>query len=128
MSTGVRFAFFLIGHAAGQLALSSTAPGHSDGPRSTRRQQTWGIVCWLLLLGTGINCHAVSMPERLGADVRAWPAPDDRFASDLLLADRIADPWLAALTRSAAAAPIPVLLGGHSLVGPGIRLALGPGR
>jgi hypothetical protein len=70
----------------------------------------------------------VLMAHRLGADERAWPAPDDRFASDLLLADRIADPWLAALTRSAAAAPIPVLLGGHSLVGPGIRLALGPGR
>ena len=31
----------------------------------------------------------------------------------------IADPWLRALTASAAAAPIPVLLGGHTLVGPG---------
>lgn len=70
----------------------------------------------------------VLLAHRLSADERAWPAPEDRFASDLLLADRIADPWLAALTKSAAAAPIPVLLGGHSLVGPGLRLALRPGR
>ena len=32
------------------------------------------------------------------------------------------DQWLAELTRSALAGPIPILLGGHSLVGPGIRL------
>ena len=36
---------------------------------------------------------------------------------------RIADPWLATLTASAVAAPIPILLGGHTLVGPGVRLA-----
>jgi hypothetical protein len=34
------------------------------------------------------------------------------------------DPWLRALTASAAAAPIPVLLGGHTLVGPGVRLVI----
>jgi hypothetical protein len=44
---------------------------------------------------------------------------------DLLLADAIADPWLRALTGSAAAAPIRVDLGGHTLVGPGLRLVLG---
>ena len=37
----------------------------------------------------------------------------------------IGDPWLRALTTSAAAAPIPIVLGGHTLVGPGLRLALG---
>jgi hypothetical protein len=67
----------------------------------------------------------VLLAHRLGADERAWPAAEDRFASDLLLADRITDPWLAALTASAAAAPVPILLGGHGLVGPGARLALG---
>ena len=40
------------------------------------------------------------------------PAAEDRFASDLLLPERIADPWLRGLTASAAAAPIPILLGG----------------
>lgn len=67
----------------------------------------------------------VLLAHRLGADERAWPAAEDRYASDLLLADRIRDPWLAELTRSAADAPLPVLLGGHTLVGPGARNALG---
>lgn len=68
----------------------------------------------------------VLMAHRLGADERAWPHPEDRYASDLLLADRVRDPWLAALTEAAADAPVPILLGAHSLVGPGLRLALGP--
>jgi hypothetical protein len=66
----------------------------------------------------------VLLAHRLGADETGWPSPEDRFASDLLLADRVVDPWLRALTRSAVDAPIPILLGGHTLVGPGIRLAL----
>jgi hypothetical protein len=54
----------------------------------------------------------------------AWPAAEDRFASDLLLPSVIADPWLRALTSSAAAAPSdhPILLGGHTLVNGGLRL------
>ena len=67
----------------------------------------------------------VLLAHRLGADEAAWPAAEDRFASDLLLADGIADPWLRELTASAASAPIPILLGGHTLVGPGVRLVLG---
>ena len=66
----------------------------------------------------------ILLAHRLGSDERAWPSPEDRFASDLLLADRIADPWLRATTASAAAAPIPIALGGHTLVGPGSRLLL----
>lgn len=64
----------------------------------------------------------VLLAHRWGADEVSWPLPEDRFASDLLLAERISDPWLRALTAAAAAAPIPVLLGGHSLLGPGLRL------
>jgi hypothetical protein len=67
----------------------------------------------------------VLLAHRLGADETAWPSAEDRFASDLLLADRIEDPWLRALTAAAGDASIPILLGGHSLVGPGVRLALG---
>jgi hypothetical protein len=70
----------------------------------------------------------VLLAHRLGPDDRRWPSPEDRFASDLLLAERIADPWLAELTAAARDARIPVLLGGHGLVGPGVRLALGTGR
>jgi hypothetical protein len=67
----------------------------------------------------------VLLAHRVGAEESGWPAAEDRFASDLLLADRIADPWLRELTASAAAAPIPVLMGGHTLVGPGVRLLVG---
>lgn len=64
----------------------------------------------------------VLLAHRLGADEAAWPPAEDRFASDLLLADAIGDPWLRALTASARDARIPVVLGGHSVVGPGLRL------
>jgi hypothetical protein len=70
----------------------------------------------------------VLLAHRFGADERSWPSADDRYASDLLLPDGIGDPWLQALTGAAIGAPIPVVLGGHSLVGPGLRLALGEGR
>jgi hypothetical protein len=66
----------------------------------------------------------VLMAHRLGADERDWPVAEDRFAADLLLPERIADPWLRDLTRAAASASIPIVLGGHTLVGPGLRLAL----
>lgn len=70
----------------------------------------------------------VLLAHRLGADERAWPTAEDRFASDLLMPDAIADPWLKALTQAALDAPIPIVLGGHTLVGPGLRLALRTGR
>ena len=70
----------------------------------------------------------VLLAHRLGADERAWPPPEDRYASDLLLPGRVRDPWLRDLTIAAADAPVPILLGGHGLVGPGVRLALGARR
>ncbi|HEY3522652.1 MAG TPA: hypothetical protein VGK63_03025, partial [Candidatus Limnocylindrales bacterium] len=66
----------------------------------------------------------VLMAARWGADEGAWPRPEDRYASDLLLAERIEDPWLRDLTAAARDAPIPVVLGAHSMVGPGARLLL----
>jgi len=44
------------------------------------------------------------------------PGPAERFASDLFAVDAIADPDLRAFTAAAASAPIPVLLGGQTLV------------
>jgi hypothetical protein len=66
----------------------------------------------------------VLLAARLGADERRWPPPEDRFASDLLLAERVADPWLRQLTAAARGAPVPIVLGGHTLVGPSLRLLL----
>jgi hypothetical protein len=64
----------------------------------------------------------VLLAHRLGGDEAAWPPAEARFASDLLDPGRVDDPWLAELTAAATSAPIPILLGGHSVVGPGIRL------
>ncbi len=50
----------------------------------------------------------------------AWPDDADRFASDLFMPAVIGDPFLRDFTRAAAACPIPVLLGGHSLVSAGL--------
>ena len=88
-----------------------------DGPAS--------LADHLATLGdAGIVDTRVLLAHRFGADEGGWPRAEDRFASDLLLADRIVDPWLKALTASAADARIPILLGGHTLVGPGLPLAL----
>ncbi len=67
----------------------------------------------------------VLMADRFGSDEDAWPAPVDRFASDLLRPDDVTDPWLRDLTASAASASIPILLGAHTLVGPGVSIVLG---
>jgi hypothetical protein len=48
------------------------------------------------------------------------PSANDRFASDLLRADAIDDPVVREFTEAAASAPIPVVLGGHSLVSGGL--------
>ncbi|HTS14078.1 MAG TPA: hypothetical protein VMH24_00300 [Candidatus Sulfotelmatobacter sp.] len=68
----------------------------------------------------------VLLADRLGPDEARWPSPEDRYASDLLRPAAIRDPWLRDLTASAAGAPIPILLGGHTLVGPGVGLLLRP--
>jgi hypothetical protein len=48
------------------------------------------------------------------------PSRSDRFLSDLGRHDEIADPFLRDLAAAAAGAPIPVVLGGHSLVAGGL--------
>jgi hypothetical protein len=49
-----------------------------------------------------------------------WPSAADRFHSDLRQPDQITDPFLRALTEAAMAAPVPVIMGGHSLVSGGM--------
>ncbi len=49
-----------------------------------------------------------------------WPSASDRYNSDLRRPDRIADAAVREFTEAAMAAPIPVVLGGHSLVAGGL--------
>jgi hypothetical protein len=64
----------------------------------------------------------VLIAHHRGGHETDWPPAEDRFASDLLLPEEVGDPWLRELTASAVEAPVPILLGGHGLVGPGPRL------
>ena len=56
----------------------------------------------------------------LWAHFRRWPLPSDRYLSDLGRVDEIEDEWLRDFTAAALDAPIPVVLGGHSLMSGGI--------
>ena len=58
-------------------------------------------------------------------DEAGWPSAEDRYASDLLLAERVRDPWLRELTLHVSSHALPIALGGHSLLGPGLGLAVG---
>lgn len=49
-----------------------------------------------------------------------WPDNADRFASDLYQIDKIKNDWLREFTIAAYEAPIPILLGGHSVVAGGL--------
>jgi hypothetical protein len=49
-----------------------------------------------------------------------WPSATDRFYSDLRQPEQVAEPFLRALTEAARAAPVPVIMGGHSLVAGGM--------
>lgn len=49
-----------------------------------------------------------------------WPSAADRFHSDLRQPAQIQDPFVRALTEAATAAPMPVVMGGHSLVSGGM--------
>jgi len=88
-----------------------------DGPASLGRHVA------ALCDGAVIDSR-VLMAHHQGADERAWPPAEDRFASDLLLPSRVRDPWLAELTAAAAEASVPIVLGGHGVVGPGLRYVL----
>jgi len=49
-----------------------------------------------------------------------WPSAADRFYSDLRRPDEIQDAFVKELTQAAMTAPVPVIMGGHSLVAGGM--------
>jgi hypothetical protein len=62
------------------------------------------------------------------AEETAWPAAEERFASDFLDSSRVQTPWLRELTEAARASETPFLLGGHALVSDGLRLLVDAAR
>jgi hypothetical protein len=123
--------------ASSPLALRFTQPAgsaHREAPRppratlgrllAARGPQALADTVAELADGALIDTR-VLLADRLGADEAGWPVPADRFASDLLRADQVGDGWLRALTASATGSSLPIALGAHSLVGPGVRLLLG---
>jgi hypothetical protein len=68
----------------------------------------------------GLSDAAIIDSRPIMASLGLWPSDGDRFASDLYMAEAIHDPWLREFTQAAAEAPIPILLGGHSLVSGGL--------
>ena len=65
--------------------------------------------------------NAVLLDNRVILASRAlWPSTLDRFNSDLYRWEDVEEPFLRRLTRAAAEAPIPVLMGGHSVVAGGL--------
>ncbi len=70
----------------------------------------------LATLGQAVFLDTRVLFYHLGLD----PSAEDRFASDLGLWETIAEPTVRAFTRAALHAPVPVVLGGHSLVAGGL--------
>ena len=99
-----------------------------DGPeslaRTVARLADAALIDTRVLLAHRHGADESATPPAAGASSGPWPAAEDRFASDLLRPESIADPWLRALTESAATSPTdhPILLGGHTLVNGGLRL------
>lgn len=138
LERNVRCRVRFLAEERGLRASSPLAIGSEPGPASVVRQPratlgrlleaggpaALGSIVTELADG-GIIDSRVLMADRFGRDEEAWPSAADRFASDLLRAEEVQDAWLRALTHSAADGGIPILLGAHTLVGPGIPLLLG---
>lgn len=137
LERNVRCRVRFLAEERGMRASSPLAIGGGSPPRTARRPRaTLGML--LDQRGPGALADVVAdladgaiidsrvlMAHYRGADEMAWPVPVDRFASDLLRPAGISDPWLRLLTKSAAASRQPIVLGAHTLVGPGVRLVLG---
>jgi hypothetical protein len=65
--------------------------------------------------------QAVFMDNRvIFAHRGLWPSAADRFHSDLRQPAQVCDPFVRALTTAAMGAPVPIIMGGHSLVSGGM--------
>ena len=85
------------------------------------------LVAELTALGDAVVLDSRVVMAAIGgsADASAWPPEEERFASDFGDAGPVQTAWLRELTTAAAAASVPVLLGGHALVSDGMRIVVG---
>lgn len=80
-----------------------------------RMIETWGAGGFVERLAE--MCDAALWDTRVWMAARGpWPAAADRFAADLGWPEAVHEPGLRELTAALAAAPIPVLTGGHGVV------------
>ena len=92
--------------------------------RTLERDGAEALVAQLASLADAVILDTRVLMASLGgsADAAAWPPAEERFASDFGDHRSIGTRWLAQLTEAAAAAAVPFLLGGHSLVSDGLRI------
>ncbi len=73
----------------------------------------------------GVFADAILLDSRVILASRGlWPSDADRFHADLFMDSEVEDPFLRALTAAARSAPVPVVIGGHSLVAGGLAVLL----
>jgi hypothetical protein len=117
---------YLETETACRVRLLSEERGLASAPPEHRARSVLGF----LLEAVGVSAFvdrlctlgdAVVLDTRvIEAHLGVAPAREDRFQSDLLNAEAIADPFLRELTAAVRGASKPVLLGGHSLVSGGL--------
>jgi len=102
------------------------------GMRASRRQaqgQVHSVLGYYLdavglerfFLGLATMGQAVFLDNRVILAHRGlWPSAADRFYSDLRRPAQIGEPFLREFTAAAMAAPVPIIMGGHSLVAGGM--------
>lgn len=121
-----------MGYAERETACSTRVLSEERGMRASGRQSRGevrsllgyyldavGLGAFFKSLGT--MAQAVFLDNRVILAHRGvWPTAADRFHSDLRQPDQIHDPFVRSLTEAAMAAPVPVIMGGHSLVSGGM--------
>lgn len=120
------------GYLERETACSTRVLSEERGMRASGRQARGEVRsllgCYLDAVGLPRFFEALaSMAQAIFLDSRVifahrglWPSAADRFYSDLRQPDQVDDPFVRALTQAAMDAPVPVIMGGHSLVAGGM--------
>lgn len=99
--------------------LAAAAPDHRPRSLLGFLIEEVGVERFFERLGE-LGDAAVIDTRVIEAHLGEYPSREDRFQSDLLAWESVENDFLRRFTRAAANAPIPVLLGGHSLVAGGL--------